>query len=207
MTTEEYNDSRYTHEYYFCDVYDISRSPIFSRYPILGGHTMIDPLFKSLEVLRQVYPGGVTVLVSPMDYKKGHQWMFVLTDSSDRDYSSGFEPGCEYRFFPGTSNTGYAFRSGQEALKFARNEAHNFDIDRFGEQLNIKLARLHNRHAEDNELIESVFPGQTMTEVYNEATRDAVIRRRYAINKLKEHGINVTTPPTVSLLKDDTNDN
>lgn len=168
---------------------------------------MIDPLFKSLEVLRQVYPGGVTLLVSPIDYKKGHQWMFVLTDVKDNDYTGGFDPNCNYRFFPGTSNTGYAFRSGQEALEFARKEAHNFDMDRFGEQINIKLARLHSRHADANELIESVFPGQTMREVYSEATRDAAARKRYAINKLKDYGIDVIAPTNLSLLKDDTDDN
>lgn len=168
---------------------------------------MIDPLFKSLEVLRQVYPGGVTVLVAPIDYAKGHQWMFVLTDVKDRDYTGGFDPGCNYRFFPGATNEGYAFRSGQEALTFARNDALNFNMERFKQQINSKLVRHFKANEYDNDLIQSVFPGQSMDDVYTEATKEAVIRKRYAINKLKEHGFDVIAPTKLSVIKDDTNDN
>jgi len=167
---------------------------------------MIDPLFKSLEVLRQVYPGGATILVAPIDYKSGHQWLFVLTDAADTDYTGGFDPGCNYRFFPGTDNTGYAFRSGQEALKFARNDALNFNMERFEQQINSKLARHFKSNEFENELIQSVFPGQDLDDVYNEATKEAVIRKRYAINKLKDYGFDVIAPTNLSVIKDDNND-
>lgn len=165
---------------------------------------MIDPLFKSLEVLRQVLPGGVTLLIAPEDYDRDSQWLFVLTDTNVKlDYSAGFDPTCEYRFFAAKTGKAFAFRTGQEALKFAREEATNFNMERFKVTINSQLARAHSLNNKRNDLIKSTFPDKDMEEVYKEATRDAVIRKRLIINKLKESGLDVQVPTQLSLIKED----
>ena len=168
----------------------------------------MDPILKNLETLRQVYPEGMAALVAPTNYDPDMQWLFVLSDASETDYMKGFDPTCGYRFFPGGDSTkGHAFRTGQEALVFAR-ETESFDMERFEQQINTRLVRLYMSNMNDNTLIEAVFPGQTMDEVYAEAHTDAVIRRRYAIKKLQDSGYDVAQPgPTLTAVKkDDTND-
>lgn len=165
---------------------------------------MIDPLFKSLEVLRQVYPEGVTLLVAPEDYDRDKQWLFVLTDATAPiSFSEGFDPLLQYRFFTAGTGKGYAFRTGQEALTFARDTAAHFDMQRLEEQINTKLARLHSTNNKDNKLIESVFPNKDMKEVYGKVSQDTVKRTRLVINKLKEKGVHIEMPTTLSIVKED----
>ncbi len=164
---------------------------------------MIDPLFKSLEVLRQVYPEGLFMLVAPEDYDKNKQWVFILNDTKSREVKAGFSPLADYRFFKVSDDTGYAFITGQEALTFAR-ETDTFNMRRFTEQIKYKLIFLHNQNQKANQLIESAYPEETIDDLYRDATQSALIRSRLVVKKLEDMtGIPINMKPKFNLVKDD----
>ena len=164
---------------------------------------MIDPLLKPLETLRQVCPQGAAMLIAPITYNKDDQWMFILTDVAETEYNKGFAPDLTYRFFPGADeNLGFAFRTGQEAIDFARVVARNFDMERFEDQLANRLSREYFAKKWEMDLVASAYPGQNMNEVLDSAIADNVVRKRAAINKMKDMGITVIEAPHLTPVKD-----
>ena len=168
---------------------------------------MIDPLFKKLETLRQVYPQGLTVLVAPEGYEPENQWVFNLNNTKDVERDLGIDqdpvdPQCGYRFVRVKTNEGFSYRTGQEALEFVR-IAPNFSIERFSHHIDIKLAEAHHRNGRFNYLIEQAYPDWTIDELYRHASQTSLVRARIAA---KMHGeatgqhVELITP--ISLVKE-----